>query len=974
MANLKNTTITDTGYLQLPEGPFSGRPVINQTVQTYTLPYGGYFNGNTYLNTPSSLALCPSTSTTPFTVEAWVYLTSTSTQYAVISATNYAYTLGFGSSLGVYDGTFKPWFGNYNGTWNGIISTGAAIPLNTWTHLAGVFTGSSTLLFQNGTLVASAAGVGTTTWAVVNQATTARIACRPDGSAPNTMTGFVSNARIVIGTAVYTSAFTPSTTALTAITNTQLLTCQSSTFVDNSSNNFSLTNNGSATTVGVSAFGSTYTWIAPAGVTQVEVLAVAGGGGGGYDGHGAGGGGGGGGLIYNPTYTVTPGNSYTVTVGQGGAGAYTTGTPGQNGSNSGFDALTAIGGGGGSGRSNALSGGSGGGTGDGTNGSQWTPGYATFGQGFGGGYTILTLQGAAGGGGAGGPGGNGTSLVGGGGGNGLAFNISGTTSYYAGGGGGSTYLTTGNYLNGSGGLGGGGAGGYSSSGTQGTTHTGGGGGGGGLNSVTGVGGPGGSGIVILRYAVTTSNTDPKGLMYYNTDLRGLEVYEGTARGWVTNDPLRNFGGHNLIPNSQSFYSSATTSNVSSVAIDDPFGGQNARRVTYLASGNASIQLQYTTSSIVANATYIFSVYIRKVTGNISNNIYSYQTSNGGQSPTTTSWAATGLSASLSTTAYTRVWATFSWTGTGTVSIVMPGYDAGNGNIADYYGPQLELASTMGPYTNTQGAGTSVPGSISGYRIHTYTTTGTGGFTAAVSGTVEVLVVGGGGAGGGYAGGGGGAGGVVYVPAYHVISGQSYTVTVGAGGTGTNNGGNSQFGNIVAIGGGRGSIGGGNTGYNAYAGGSGGGAGTTTSSYGSGTAMPGGYVVGQGNSGGQSVGLGNYSAGGGGGAGGPGQTMSNVVAIGGSGGIGVLNSISGTPTYYGGGGGGCISNNLVTTGTVYPPGIGGTGGGGTSASMDQNGSVLVAGWAANANTGGGGGGGGTPLAGGSGIVIVRYRYD
>ena len=60
----------------------------------------------------------------------------------------------------------------------------------------------------------------------------------------------------------------------------------------------------------------TYSWIAPAGVTSVSVLAVGGGGGGGYT--WSSGGGGGGGLGWKNNISVTPGQSYTVVVGTGG--------------------------------------------------------------------------------------------------------------------------------------------------------------------------------------------------------------------------------------------------------------------------------------------------------------------------------------------------------------------------------------------------------------------------------------------------------------------------------------------------------------------------------------------------------------------------------------------------------------------------------------------------------------------------------
>jgi hypothetical protein len=72
----------------------------------------------------------------------------------------------------------------------------------------------------------------------------------------------MSNFRIVKGTAVYTANFTPSTTPLTAITNTSLLTCQSNRFVDNSSNAFAITRNGDVSVQAFSPFNPTAAWSA----------------------------------------------------------------------------------------------------------------------------------------------------------------------------------------------------------------------------------------------------------------------------------------------------------------------------------------------------------------------------------------------------------------------------------------------------------------------------------------------------------------------------------------------------------------------------------------------------------------------------------------------------------------------------------------------------------------------------------------
>jgi hypothetical protein len=248
-------------------------------------------------------------------------------------------------------------------------------------------------------------------------------------------------------------------------------------------------------------------------------------------------------------------------------------------------------------------------------------------------------------------------------------------------------------------------------------------------------------------------------------------------------------------------------------------------------------------------------------------------------------------------------------------------------------------------------------------------------------SVEVLVVAGGGGGGAWVGGGGGGGGVIYRPAFPVVPGTAYTVTVGGAGNGeynpggyggmpaATNGGNSVFGSLTAIGGGRG---GSWSSYPPTSGGSGGGAGHGTGAAG---------TVGQGFAGGtaRSDSPNGYPTGGGGGAGGPGEnweapTTSHPRGRSGSGGPGLFYYISGQERAYGGGGGGGLHGSS-SDGDI---GVGGSGVGGegrlANLTRDTRQNGLV-------NTGGGGGGGGRNGGeasyggnGGSGVVYVRYNTN
>ena len=245
----------------------------------------------------------------------------------------------------------------------------------------------------------------------------------------------------------------------------------------------------------------------PTSTYDVTYLVIAGGGGSGSSSSGnfGGGGGGAGGYREASGFTLTPGTSYTVTVGGGGAA-------GVNGSNSVFSTITSTGGGrGGNYDAGAgQSGGSGGGGATAFDPNTFPAGGAgTSGQGNGGGtgYPRVTSNhtSSGGGGGAGGAGANGGIGIGGAGGAGTSSSISGSAVVRAGGGGGGVYVGT----IGTGGTGGGGDGGKwgsSPAATNGSANTGGGAGGADDSTASG-----GSGVVILRipaanYSGTTTGS------------------------------------------------------------------------------------------------------------------------------------------------------------------------------------------------------------------------------------------------------------------------------------------------------------------------------------------------------------------------------------------------------------------------------------------------------------------------------------
>lgn len=238
-SSTNNFSITRNG--NVTQGSFS----------PYGSNWGVYFDGTgDYLSVAQNSALLFGSG--DFTVEVWCFVTNINSNRPIVgfwsdsSGANQSWLLSAYSS-GAY--TFI-----IQGTGAEdleILSSANSIQLNSWTHVAVTRSSSTWRMFINGTQTATGNYSGTL--ATPGNSLTIGTA----ESAP-VLSGYLSNLRIVKGTAVYTSSFTPSTTPLVAVNGTSLLTCQSNRFIDNSVNNFAITRNGDTSITKFSPFNLTY--------------------------------------------------------------------------------------------------------------------------------------------------------------------------------------------------------------------------------------------------------------------------------------------------------------------------------------------------------------------------------------------------------------------------------------------------------------------------------------------------------------------------------------------------------------------------------------------------------------------------------------------------------------------------------------------------------------------------------------------
>jgi hypothetical protein len=168
------------------------------------------YGGSGYFNSGSSDKLSIASNATlalgtgDFTIEFWIYNQSTTNRIITWPVVGAPIIYLNTSNFLVYE--------NY-GTAT-ILTSSISVPLNTWAHIVVCRSSSTSKIFING--VQAASGADSNNWGQNGINIGADITT-------TFMTGYICNLRIVKGTAVYTTAFTPPTAPVVAISGTLLL-------------------------------------------------------------------------------------------------------------------------------------------------------------------------------------------------------------------------------------------------------------------------------------------------------------------------------------------------------------------------------------------------------------------------------------------------------------------------------------------------------------------------------------------------------------------------------------------------------------------------------------------------------------------------------------------------------------------------------------------------------------------------------
>jgi hypothetical protein len=161
-----------------------------------------------YLSVPDSVAF---DFTGDFTMEAWVYANALSTNNGIVSQ----WSSGLNFIFKIVTGG-RPYFAAYPGSTVVTQGTTTTVVARQWNHVAVTRSGTTVRLFVNGV-------VDATTGTVSGTISGGSLVTIGSVGAAEYWNGYISNLRVVKGTALYTSSFVPTLVPLTAVTNTVLL-------------------------------------------------------------------------------------------------------------------------------------------------------------------------------------------------------------------------------------------------------------------------------------------------------------------------------------------------------------------------------------------------------------------------------------------------------------------------------------------------------------------------------------------------------------------------------------------------------------------------------------------------------------------------------------------------------------------------------------------------------------------------------
>ena len=135
----------------------------------------------------------------PFTIEAWVYPLSLTSQSIFVSKDTYGSNYSWGISL--FNDKIGVYTHDINGDWQ--FEAAAAVLTNTWQHVALSMDGTTQRLFLNGQLI------GTKNAPITNKSSKITIGCAGWNNPNSFYNGYIDDLRITKGIARYTSNFVP---------------------------------------------------------------------------------------------------------------------------------------------------------------------------------------------------------------------------------------------------------------------------------------------------------------------------------------------------------------------------------------------------------------------------------------------------------------------------------------------------------------------------------------------------------------------------------------------------------------------------------------------------------------------------------------------------------------------------------------------------------------------------------------------